>query len=105
LRYGIKPAPTDDLSVFTRGSISHAAIFHDPLYPGKPAIAISFGLWVIDADQAPYKRADFPSYAECIVRGRAEVDSLKSLAPDVSWPCVPDDDDQGRENHRDEGEW
>jgi hypothetical protein len=70
----------------------------------RQAIAISFTLWVTDADQAPYKRADFPSYAECIVGGRADADSLKSLASDVSWQCVPDDDDQRMENHRDEGE-
>jgi hypothetical protein len=59
---------------------------------------------VTDADQAPYKRADLPSYTDCIVGGRAEVDTLKGLAPDASWQCVPDDDDQRRENHRDEGE-
>src|SRR5262249_12635526 len=57
-----------------------------------------------DDRRAPYKCADFPSDADCIVGGRAEVDTLKSLAPDVWWQCVPGDDDQRRENHRDEGE-
>jgi hypothetical protein len=62
----------------------------------RQAIAIGFVLWVLNGDQPPYKRASFPSYADCIVAGQAQVDSLKRLSPDVAWQCAPDDNDQRR---------
>ena len=63
-------------------------------------VTIGFVLWVLNGDQPPYKRASFPTYADCIVAGQAQVDSLKSLSPVITWQCAPDDDDQRRQHRR-----
>jgi hypothetical protein len=60
----------------------------------RPAILIAFALWVLSADQPPYERAVYDSFEDCVTAARAEVDSLKSLTPDVSWQCLPDGDDR-----------
>jgi hypothetical protein len=56
----------------------------------RQAILIAFALWVMNADQPPYQRATFSTYADCVIAGQAEVDSLRPLAPDVKWQCLPD---------------
>jgi hypothetical protein len=57
----------------------------------RPVIAIGFVLWVLDGTAPPYQRGEFADYQSCVTAARAEVDSLKSLSPDISWQCVPGD--------------
>ena len=45
----------------------------------RQASVVGFVLWVLGGDQPPHKRASYPTYADCIVVGQAQVDSLKKL--------------------------
>jgi hypothetical protein len=70
----------------------------------RQAIAIGFALWVLNGDRPPYKRGTFDSYRDCIVAAEAQVNSLGQMSPAITSQCAPDDDDQRRENHRNDGE-
>jgi hypothetical protein len=53
-------------------------------------ILAGFVLWIVNGDQPAYRRGVFASYAECVVVGQSQVDSMKSFSPNVTWQCLPD---------------
>jgi hypothetical protein len=58
------------------------------------AALIGFALWVVNGTEPSYKRATFSTYADCVVAGQAEVDSMAQWSPAISWQCVPMSEDQ-----------
>jgi hypothetical protein len=61
------------------------------------AALIGFTLWVVNGSEPPYKRATFSTYADCVVAGQAEVDSMAQCSPAISWQCLPMLEDQDQQ--------